>query len=414
MYYKGGECAKALRTLGVEQSFSEPRRQEQNQVEAGAIKRLKVTFKILQYVAERHGVGILEDEHEDAYDHIVGLSNLMVHKKGGAPALQLHEGVTPDGSAFNQYFFGEVIEVYQESKATNSTSGWVLGRFLGVAPNVGNAMCFSVRLQKKDSEHWNGLVINTSSTRVRRWEKNPGEEREQVTNSTPPEEHWQTVLGQDEYYDEMDEEDKRMRRDTIKAQLENARKRKADSESGEETTSRKTARDELDNEKETHHDYDDEPPKEEQEWWEFDRFTKSRAIGKGRDLKIWIKWVSKDGKRYPTTPEYVFQGDGLAYQAEENTVLGDALARYILDETKGKCQRATNWAVRYLEGRKNESIQASLPTRAVKEARRSSYEWKQGFRIPKGIKNAILHDAEMDEDAKLPEPRLAGTVGSRR
>ena len=411
MYYKAGECVKALRTLGVRQSFSEPRRQEQNQVEAGAIKRLKVTFKTLQYVAERQGVGILEDEHEDAYDHIIGLLNLLVHKKGGAPALQLHEGVTPDGSAYNQYFFGEIIEVYQESKATDTTSGWVLGRFIGVAPNVGNVMCFTVRLQKRDSNKWNGLVIQTSSTRVRRGEKNPGEKRVLETDSTPPDEHWQTVLDQDQYYDKMDKEDREARRRAIRNQLADARKRKADKgetddEESDQEHPRKVPR---------NHSYDeDEGPKEEQEWWEFERFTKNRTVQNGRDIKIWIKWTSMDGKRYQPSPEYMFKGDGLAYQAEENTVLGDDLAKYILEETKGKCKRATDWAKMYIEGRKNDSINPSLPTRKTKQVRRSPYEWKQGFRIPRGLKNALLHDAEMDEDAKLPRPRLAEIVGTRR
>ena len=443
----GGAVAELCNTYMVEQTFSEPRKQYQNTVE-GTIGQLKQKRKILRDINIRNGGVILEDEEMDELRHIVEVHNHSVYNdKYGRPAGEKHHGITLDISHLNLYHFGQIVEIYRPDQKSETCSGWVEGRFIGTAPNVGNVMCIMVR-QNDNVGKWRGRIMATSNHRPRTGR--PGEEQGDVRPPLP--EYWMRCVGNEEQFDDLSEEESKGIRDMVRKANEEMEK-----ENMEDEGENKNDEDKSD----TEEDEEEEAVEENNGdvWYEIEALKRFKIVNGGEDAKIEIAWKpdGKTGKKWKNTfTSYIFKGDGLAFQAESNLGLGAELAHLILEKMNNKCPKAAVWATAFLkklyedglaeeeEGKEQDevtvrrarciikckSMTSGEMTRwaesVVKEtdstttadltgkARVTTSEWQFGVRVPRGKKEAERHDAEYDSDARKEKPCYAALIGKRR
>ena len=446
---KAGAVEKMCNDYFVEQSFSEPGKQYQNTAER-CISRIKRALKIMHDVIIRNGGRIKEDEMLDEYKHIAEILNhCVLSREYGRPALEKHNGCTVDVSHLNLYYYGQEMEIWRPEKISETCAGWVPARYIGTAHNVGNAMCVMVR-QNDERGEWNGMVMCTSNHRART--ARLGEERVQ-DKRPPPSQFWMTCHDkQDQYDDFTEEENEYMQKLVAKANKEMEER----DEQGEDVDED----DEGGDNSEMKEDGDeDEGGSVDDEWYEYDELKGYRTINQGDDLRITISWKpdGKTKKKYKDTKNnYVFKGDGLAYQAESNLELGMDLAHLILEKTQNKCPAATQWAKAFLkklheDGLEEVEKEKELNEKSVRrarcilrckrvapkeacewaknmvksagtttvqdltgKARISTSQWMFGIRVPRGKREAQRHDAEYDLDARKKNSLYRGKIGEKR
>ena len=426
------EIERLANSYGVAQSFSEPNKQYQNPIER-SVGHIRNMVNIARDIAIKGGSSIPDDEEEDLIMHMVKLHNHIVYSEGyGRPAIEKHTGDTADISHLNSFYYGEKVEVWRPEKRGANCSGWIPGHFIGTADNIGNFMCVSVRTTKE----WGGIIYNSSQ--VRSVAAPSGETAKGSANEPPPDEYWKSCIDKEDLFDELTDED----RENIKNACRQA----------EEQSNRYEIRDTEqsgtdDEDDETENNNDDVDYEEE---YEYEKFVRAWGVNKGEDVRFEIAWRGNDkhGKRWKNTKNnYMFKGNGLAHQAENNEALGTDLADVILKRYPNLSKSATKWAGRWQtkmhkrsikeqdrnakEGG-NEDDKIKLKRAKTKQANakgstggdtkvpvrktinRSTGEWKFGVRVPRSLREALRHDKEYDEDERTQRGTYRRTIGKRR
>ena len=389
-YFTQGTFAATCKAYHIDQEISERGHQYQNPSE-NFIGKLRLLAGKMTHIAREGGVPVQIDEEYDLLTHAIYIQN-RIAAKGRCPITQ-HHGSTPDLSALNRYFFGQVL--LAKTARSDKREDYVKVRYIGMAPAVGNAFCYLVR-HMDDEGGWRGQVIATSAVTV--YEDQSREKQADNDKSTKANDlRKQQTDGVEENVQPLTP--------VVNYDSENEAPHTEAENPSKGSTARGAQLYSGDPEEAQEQPADDSPD----QLYAIDEIAghKVRGGGKKNDPKIasnmdlLIKWTGTNENGEPWKNSYLplFQrANGITTQAAEEggAPLGDAVATYIISQTtNGTYKKARNWATQWIKDHSDTPTNGLLEEEEevqVAKVRFSTNEWKHGICIPKGIDQALEFD----------------------
>lgn len=137
---KSAAMMEINRERHVKDEWSEPHNQQQNPVELNAIRLIKSQLEVLLARCNAPDAAWL-----DAAQYIANVNNVCAHEglDWRIPE-QVRSGLMQDISAYLHFRFWQPV-YYTDTEASFPATKELLGHWVGVASNVGDALCFKIR-----------------------------------------------------------------------------------------------------------------------------------------------------------------------------------------------------------------------------------------------------------------------------
>jgi len=406
-YFTLGAFAATCKAYHIHHEISERGHQYQNPSEF-TIGKIRLLAAKISLIAREEGVPVQADEEHDLFTHAIHIHNLTA-TKGRTPTSR-HHGNTPDLSALNRHFFGQIL--WMKTAKSDKREDYAKVRYIGMAPAIGNAFCFLVR-HMDDRGGWCGQVIATSAVSVYE-DQSREKQADKVKTATANDLRGQQTDGEESVQSPTPLADYDPESETPETEQELPSR-------GSTARGARGARLYSGGLQEAQEQPDDD---DADTVYDIDEIVSHKVRGGGKkndpkiasNMDVLISWTGFDDKGEPWENSYIplfEKANGIATQAAEDggTPLGDAVATYIMSHTEdGTYKRAKNWATQWIKDHSDPPANELPEEEAIPVARYrfSTNEWKYGICIPKGIDQALEFDKRYKDDPKKYKTLLGG------